>query len=523
MANKNISILVTAVDRMSAPFKKMGATMWDMSKKVADFWKKHKETFESMRNYGALASASVIWLWLSFIGTSKKFQQYEVALSNAMGSQEDARKSMAMINDVASKTPFQLEELTQSYITLVNRWFKPTKQEIISLGDIAASQGKSFDQLAEALLDATTGEFERLKEFGIRASAHGDKVSFTFKWVTTTVAKTDKAIQDYIVWLWKLEWVSWWMEQQSKTLEGRLSTLKDTFDLTGKSIGDSLLPILIPLIERMTVVLEKVGSWVAQNPELAATILAVVWWLSVLATIVGTLWLALPILNAWLFTMATATGAVTVTVWAILWPLSLLILALWLLWYNYKLISKERDLMAATFKLQASVIFDSLTKKFWDLKAWFLWRWDWVKWLFTDWRWSLRSVAETLVDWIVDSITWRFTRMFDFAKSTFDKMKAFVWIWDSSTWWQNASFWWNRAWWGKVYAGKEYIVWENWPEKIIPMANWYVVPNKESSAVNMSLSFGNISVHNEADENRLVNKIKSAIYREMELYRRGIA
>jgi len=63
---------------------------------------------------------------------------------------------------------------------------------MVKLGDLASSTGKSFDQLAEAVLDAQTGEFERLKEFGIKASANGDKVTFSFKEQKTTVenAKT---------------------------------------------------------------------------------------------------------------------------------------------------------------------------------------------------------------------------------------------------------------------------------------------------------------------------------------------
>lgn len=89
--------------------------------------------------------------------------------------------------------------MTESYIKLVNRGFKPTREEIISLGDLASSQGKQFDQLTEALLDAQTGEFERLKEFGVKAKVSGDQVAFTFKGVTTTVSKTDDAIRAYVL------------------------------------------------------------------------------------------------------------------------------------------------------------------------------------------------------------------------------------------------------------------------------------------------------------------------------------
>ena len=67
------------------------------------------------------------------------------------------------------------------------------------LGDLASSTGKDFDQLAEAIIDAQTGEFERLKEFGIRASKQGDEVKFTFKEVETQVDFTADSIRDYVL------------------------------------------------------------------------------------------------------------------------------------------------------------------------------------------------------------------------------------------------------------------------------------------------------------------------------------
>ncbi|MGI4866120.1 MAG: hypothetical protein ACRYFZ_19505 [Janthinobacterium lividum] len=44
------------------------------------------------------------------------------------------------------------------------------------LAAFAATQGKSLDQLTTALLDAGTGAFERLKEFGIRVHLVNDEV-----------------------------------------------------------------------------------------------------------------------------------------------------------------------------------------------------------------------------------------------------------------------------------------------------------------------------------------------------------
>ncbi|MBK8391355.1 MAG: hypothetical protein IPL23_19570 [Saprospiraceae bacterium] len=88
----------------------------------------------------------------------------------ALGSQKESKKSLDLIQETAKETVFSVDELTASYIKFANRGVKLTREEIISYADLAASQGKSFEQLTEAVLDAGTAEFERLKEFGIRAS-----------------------------------------------------------------------------------------------------------------------------------------------------------------------------------------------------------------------------------------------------------------------------------------------------------------------------------------------------------------
>jgi hypothetical protein len=50
----------------------------------------------------------------------------------------------------------------------------------------------------EAFNDAITGEFERLKEFGITAKANGDKVALTFRGQTVEVKKTADGIGEYL-------------------------------------------------------------------------------------------------------------------------------------------------------------------------------------------------------------------------------------------------------------------------------------------------------------------------------------
>jgi phage tail tape-measure protein len=85
-------------------------------------------------------------------------------------------------------------------------------------------------QAIEALADAQTGEFERLKEFGIRARQEGDRVTFTYqkngKEISRTAKQTGHDIRRAITGIWS-DRFDGMMDRQSKTFNGLISNLKD--------------------------------------------------------------------------------------------------------------------------------------------------------------------------------------------------------------------------------------------------------------------------------------------------------
>lgn len=183
------------------------------------------------------------------VAVTAKFEKFEAVLTNTLGSKSQAQKALNQIVDFAAKTPFQVDELTDSFIKLANNGFRPTTQELTKLGDLAASKGKSFNQLTEAILDAQTFEFERLKEFGVRAQQSGNKVAFTFKGVKTEVDRTSDAVKDYILSLGDLEGVSGGMEAVSATLAGKLSNLEDNTTSLANAIGKILSPAFKGIVD----------------------------------------------------------------------------------------------------------------------------------------------------------------------------------------------------------------------------------------------------------------------------------
>lgn len=185
---------------------------------------------------GIGAVGSIGMLGRTIMDVTAKFEKFGIVLKNTLGEAKGA-DALNMIANFAATTPFQLDEVTGAFIKMANQGFVPTRQEMVKLGDLASSTGKSFDQLAEAILDANTGQFERLKEFGIKASQNGDRVTFSFKEQKTTVENTNSAIQKYLLSLGDMKGVAGANEKISASLTGQISNLGDKVGAMFNQIG----------------------------------------------------------------------------------------------------------------------------------------------------------------------------------------------------------------------------------------------------------------------------------------------
>lgn len=235
-AKKEVQNLEKETKKSETAFKKMGDT--------------GRGALNSIRSIAATIGLSLIAKQI--FDVTAEFQKLAAVLTNTLGSRSLAQAALNDIKLFASQTPFSVQELTASFVKLANQGFKPTLVELRKLGDIASSQGKSFDQLTEALIDAQTGEFERLKEFGIRAAKEGNNVIFTFKGVKTQVDFTSESIRNYVLSLGEAEGVSGSMAAISQTLGGQVSNLGDSFDSLFNGLGQASTGILAYVMEQLS-------------------------------------------------------------------------------------------------------------------------------------------------------------------------------------------------------------------------------------------------------------------------------
>lgn len=206
----------------------------------------------------------------SVIDTVANFERYEARLTNLFGSKSAAREQIETIKNLAAETPFQVDELVESFSKLATPNFTPTVDEMRSLGDFAAFNTKSFEQLAEAMNDAQTFEFERLKEFKINSKQDENSVTFTNQNTgeSKTVAKNAAAIRAYILAQGKANGIKGAAAAQAKTLGGLLNNLGDKLMFMRLELGELAKPLIkvgINVISDVTENLRILIGWIKDN------------------------------------------------------------------------------------------------------------------------------------------------------------------------------------------------------------------------------------------------------------------
>lgn len=219
MLGANTTKLMTGMKRAQSSVKKF----------VGQSQKAFRKLKKSLFN----VKSAVVALAAAFAGgkaleVATEYERLEASLVTVTGSANRARQAMAGIEAFTARTPYQVAQVTDAFIKLKALGLDASEASMTSYGNTASAMGKDLNQMIEAVADASTGEFERLKEFGIKARSQGDEVSFTFQGVTKTVGKNAKEITDYLKSIGNVQFAGA-MDRQMDTLGGKMSNLSDAW------------------------------------------------------------------------------------------------------------------------------------------------------------------------------------------------------------------------------------------------------------------------------------------------------
>ena len=237
---ETISELKVAI---GADLSKLSAQLSSMESKIDKAGKNSANSFTSSMNKIESALMGVFSISLleqvlsKAVEVTAEFEKMSAVLTTSFGSSAEAQLAMMDIVDFASKTPFQVSELTESFVKFSGRGLKPSMESMRSMGDLSAALAKDFSQLTEAILDVSNSQ--RWTDLGIEVSTSGNKIIGTYRGVTIEAERTEAGAMAMAEAFGNLEGVSGGMERVSQTLAGKLSNLGDNYDTLLRKLGET--------------------------------------------------------------------------------------------------------------------------------------------------------------------------------------------------------------------------------------------------------------------------------------------
>lgn len=228
-------------------------------------------------NVAAIGFTKLIGSMASLVGSSVKVTgeietlktQFEV-LTGSVGL---ANKAVKDLQEFAASTPFQFKDLAKSEQRLLSFGFtlEETQERMQDIGDVAAASGADISELSLIFgqvraAGKLTGE--RLLQFQERAIPIGPALAKSLgvaeSSIKDLVSKGKVDFETFEKAFQSLndtgEFAFEGMTKRSRTLEGRISTLKDNFELLQANIGSRLAPAFKALVSTVTTFIQKIQA-----------------------------------------------------------------------------------------------------------------------------------------------------------------------------------------------------------------------------------------------------------------------
>jgi len=281
MAKKfSLESVLTLSDKMTAP-------MGRVSKQMDKFGKKMQKNFGGVGKQinamdaginkaakglalgsGFMAAGAIV-VGKSFIDAGKEVEKYKTVLVTMLGSQEAANARFEEMSKFAAETPFELNEVVQLGNQL-QALGKYSKENMTTLGDLAAAAGKPIEQVTGAFAKLASGQkgmaVDMFRDLLITTDdwtkATGKGVSNTGALLATTeemLAALPKILAD--------KGFAGMMDNLSKSADGLEAGLSDTITQFKQQVGGVMLPaykeiikVLITIGEKFSEVFAKKGT-----------------------------------------------------------------------------------------------------------------------------------------------------------------------------------------------------------------------------------------------------------------------
>ncbi len=264
MPKPTVSTTFNAKNRMKGPMKRMG---------------------KAVKGFAAVAGIALGAAALgmkALIGEASKIENAVAGFTPLLGGVQKAEELVQQLNETAASTPFQFDQIAKAanqLLPVMNQDIEQTVETFRLLGDTAGGNAQKLDSITRGFTKAMLKGKVDLESLNMIAEAGvpiftelsneiGVSSKEMFKMVTAGEVTTDQLTNTFKTMTSEGGIFFKGMEIASKTLTGKLSTLKDNLSLTAATIGTQLLPTIKPLLDRAIKIAGAMREWINQNKEL---------------------------------------------------------------------------------------------------------------------------------------------------------------------------------------------------------------------------------------------------------------
>lgn len=279
-------------------------------------WSKNLEDvggkIESVGKKLSVLSAGIIGLATAGINYNAQLEQFQTAYTTLIGDAEKAQQTLEEIQESASKTPFSTASLVEANQYLISAGVEAEESQkmILALGDAISATGggdaelQRMAQNLQQIKNLGKASAVDIKQFanaginiyGLLAETTGKsveqlkKMDVTYEQLTKAFTKASSEGGKYFG----------AMEQQSQTLNGSISSLKDQINqLLGELTAD-LLPIIKDVLQFVRDLITYFRELDPEQQNMIKKIAGIIAMLGPALTIFGKITIALGGISGWI-------------------------------------------------------------------------------------------------------------------------------------------------------------------------------------------------------------------------------
>lgn len=214
------------------------------------------------------------------IELAASYEQTKVAFDTFLGDSEKATEVLNNLNKFSIETPFEPSQVNQAGKSLLAFGLEADEliPKLTQIGDISSATGKDFNELAvifgkakvagtlfgQDINQLTEAGIPVIQEFAKQLGVSESQVKKLASEGKISFSNLEEAFKSLTSEGGKFEGL---MLAQSKTFGGLVSSLRGAVDESLRGLGDTILPLLKPVVEGLIGVFTNIVNFIKDNQE----------------------------------------------------------------------------------------------------------------------------------------------------------------------------------------------------------------------------------------------------------------